>query len=352
MSEVKSEMSQSGSNKNIAPEKKGFLLRRLFKKKSEPAHELALPSEEKTETPIPPLYVPEMNGTFLDPKTGKVINEERKVTEKELKEFFTQGNIKRLIYCPKINIDETDDLGMFGYEPGYIFVNKRNYMGEHNLADTMMFEGVGSEMLETKSEHKVQVLSHYDFFPKNKFEKQLLTPSRTPATFAFLRKLLDNVNPEDLSTYPMEDLFYQFKFLKRRLPDEDILKSSEDNKFYAREAEKAGKSEDAKHYSEIAKIEGETYKKAQDNLPETIKKYLILLREYSRRPETKNPAILRISDTLSRQKQLIRDALSIAEEKGDEELAQEIKALDGETSSYVKEQVFSSAKKDEIIIEE
>lgn len=324
----------------------GEILRPKPKSQTTPTQGLALPSQEESiETPIIPLYTPLEQSGYTD-VNRKIVREKKEPTEEELKEFFTPENIQRLIYCPQINIDELDGWGMFGYEPGYIFINKRHYEGIRNLNDQLMFEGKRGDTKSTRSGHKILTISHYDHFPQGKFAKQLLTLSRTPKTFAFLRKLLDNVDPEDLSTYPTEDLDNRLKLIKRSLPDESSLKEARGHRIAAQEAIERGESERGKTLLEWAEIVEGSYTNAHNQVPKTVKDYLGILEEASRRPEIKNPGLLRLAASLPEQEKIIEDAIRQAREEGDQYLAQQIEALHKKTSLYTRNNLFLPGQED------
>ena len=330
------------------------LLKRLFAKKPKqtqrdgpksqivPTKNLALSSqEESVETPISPLYSPEEDWGYTD-ENGKVVREKKKPTENELKEFFTPENIQRLVYCPRVNIAERDGWGIFGYEPGYIFVNERNYEGMRSLNDHVMIKGKGFDKKVTKSGHEILTVPHYDDFPQNKFGKQLLTLSRTPETFKFLRKLLDDVDSEDLSTYPVEDLDRRLKWVKRGcFPDKTQLDEAKKCRYHAKKAiEEEGDDERGKDLLEMADTYERRYRDDQDQVPENVRKYLEILEVASKRPEIRNMELLRLSASLPEQEKIIKDAIQQARGKGDEDLAKLIENLHEKTSPYIKNRLF------------
>jgi hypothetical protein len=104
--------------------------------------------------------------------------------EKEIKQFYEDPeNLARTLYCPQVNIDELDDWGMFGFTPGFIYIEKRNYKGQRTLADKAA--GFG---LSVAKDHKtgLSVIPHFDYFPKHKYDYQLIRLSEYPAVFKIM----------------------------------------------------------------------------------------------------------------------------------------------------------------------
>lgn len=109
-------------------------------------------------------------------------------SDEEMKDFFTPDIVsKRLIYCQKINIDQTDDWGMFGYEEGFIFIETLRRTGEHCFNDSCWNSG---ESVRESKEYDILEIPHYDFFPRAKFDFVIITKSRLPMVFAFLQEYL------------------------------------------------------------------------------------------------------------------------------------------------------------------
>jgi hypothetical protein len=87
------------------------------------------------------------------------------------------------VYCPQINVDLTDDWGMFGFEPGFILIKKVNYKGSRTLADKAA--GLGLSMaVDPKS--GLGVVAHYDYFPRRKFEHQIIRKSDYKGLFSVM----------------------------------------------------------------------------------------------------------------------------------------------------------------------
>lgn len=95
--------------------------------------------------------------------------------EEEVRAFYEDpANVSRTVYCPEVNVDLLDDWGMFGFEPGFIFIEKVNYKGSVTLADKAASLGL-SMAVDPKT--GLGVISHYDYFPKRKFDHQIIRKS-------------------------------------------------------------------------------------------------------------------------------------------------------------------------------
>lgn len=290
--------------------------------------------EESVEFPLPKMKVPR---SLMDPK--------EEATEEQLKEFFTPEVMQRLIYCPKINVDETDDMGYFGYEQGYIFVEERNYNGKRTFSDEALLSAlnVSFKGVKTKSGAEIQEISHYDFFPRNKFQILKITPSREPRTFAFLRETLEDVDPNDLSTYLIDDLDREMRGVMNKfsyvesLP-EQIKKSQEDV-----DRIKLDNPAQASDVAKIVEILEQRYKKEKDQLPQTMKRYLELINEAQKRKEITNSGMLMLNgqDSLEEQQKAIDEAIQKAAQQGNEGLSSELKKLSDETANYRKEGIYA-----------
>lgn len=89
--------------------------------------------------------------------------------------------------CPQINKDLLDDWGLYGYEPGFIFV-VGNYENPPNTRAAEMW--ATQQLLNWDPVEKLPIMGHYDFFPKLSLKHQIITPTETPRTFAYLYELL------------------------------------------------------------------------------------------------------------------------------------------------------------------
>lgn len=164
--------------------------------KFQPKNDLDSPLPEIEEYDIPFLKIP--NGYPSDDKIRTELNREHEPSEEELRKFFTPEVLQRIIYCPKINVDLTDDAGMYGYEPGYIFVCKSRYKGFQSISDQLFFEGRSTQnSITTKEGVEILTIRHYDFFPRAKFQSQTITQRRTPKTFRFLNEIIRPQNALD-----------------------------------------------------------------------------------------------------------------------------------------------------------
>lgn len=148
---------------------------------------------------LPFLKIP--NGSKDETKHW-LTEENEPTSKKELKKFFTKDVIEgRLIFCPKINLDLTDSVGWFGCEPGFIFICKRTAKRVGSLADMTFLQG----RTLTKAEgcnYNIALLPHFDYFPNTSFTYQLITASRTPKTFNFLKNLFKRIPKFESSELP------------------------------------------------------------------------------------------------------------------------------------------------------
>jgi hypothetical protein len=92
--------------------------------------------------------------------------------EDEVRKFYEDPeNVSRTIYCKKLNVDETDDWGMSGFTPGFIFLEKINYKGSKTLADHASSVGLS---IGTDPKTGLGIMNHFDYFPKNKFDYRMI----------------------------------------------------------------------------------------------------------------------------------------------------------------------------------
>lgn len=109
---------------------------------------------------------------------------EKEWNEKEIRHFYEDPeNVRRTIFCKSINVDETDDWGMFGYTPGFIYIEELNYKGAKTLADKATSLGL-SIVVDPKT--GLGVMNHFDYFPKHKFEYELIKKSKLPDLFKLM----------------------------------------------------------------------------------------------------------------------------------------------------------------------
>lgn len=94
----------------------------------------------------------------------------------------------------------TDDWGMFGYEPGYIFIYGRRYDGKRTLNDAMILHRMSITGIRITKDNKITIpiIPNYDFFPRYKFYTQEITEERTPDTFAYIDGLFQPYNSDDI----------------------------------------------------------------------------------------------------------------------------------------------------------
>jgi len=120
--------------------------------------------------------------------------------EDEIRRFYEDPkNIERTIFCPKINNDETDDWGMFGFGPGFIFVESRNYRGRKTLTDRMASAGL-SLVVDPKT--GLGVMPHYDYFPKNKLKHILIRKYDASDLFNLMVDIFSKKRLEDKGSPP------------------------------------------------------------------------------------------------------------------------------------------------------
>lgn len=120
----------------------------------------------------------------FNPKTYKYDWEEG-----EIRNFYEDPeNIPRTIFCREINVDETDGWGMFGYTPGYIYVEKKRYEGSKTYADEAASFGL-SMGFDPKT--GLGVMNHFDYFPRYKFEYQLIKKSDQPEIYSIMKDIFN-----------------------------------------------------------------------------------------------------------------------------------------------------------------
>jgi hypothetical protein len=104
--------------------------------------------------------------------------------EEDIRKFFEDPeNVSRTIFCNKVNSDLLDDWGIFGYTPGFIFIEEKNYNGNKTLADRAASTGL-SIAVDPKT--GLGVMSHFDYFPKHKFEYEVIRQKFDPKLFALM----------------------------------------------------------------------------------------------------------------------------------------------------------------------
>jgi hypothetical protein len=140
---------------------------------------------------LPFLKIP--NGYPHDDKRRCDLWEEAdsRLTRAELTQFFTPEVLReRLIVCPTMNVDVTDDLGVFGYEPGFIFIQQGQIMNRApvTINEAHWINGSTLRLVETPTGLVIPVLPHKDFMPRNSEEIkfQEVRHSQNPNTFHFL----------------------------------------------------------------------------------------------------------------------------------------------------------------------
>ncbi len=306
---------------------------------------LSVLSEAAMELPLPFLKI--LNGYPEDDKMRTVLDARNEPSEEVLREFFTPEVIQRLAYCPQINRDETDDWGMFGYEPGYIFVCGTAYEGARSFNDQAVLMGKrGDDKIKTASGVEIYVIPHYDFFPRHKFINQKVTAERTPKTFAFLRHLLENVDPNDVSTYQTDDLRHELQLVERRLnTPQFLLEEATEYRQHAKdESLRPGQQRELLIAADKMTQE---LQEAQEKMPENIKRYLSLIMELQGRKEIENPSAPQLPSAHGNEDMAMKVQMGLQKAilRGDDKLVNELEDLIEMTDFYrdypqTKEQLF------------
>ncbi len=105
-------------------------------------------------------------------------------SKNEVMKFFEDtSNIHRTIFCKEVNVDEIDDWGMFGYEPDFIFIEKKNYEGARTLADQASLFGLS---IARDPKTGLGLMNHFDYFPRHKFEYRVIKRSHDRELFDLL----------------------------------------------------------------------------------------------------------------------------------------------------------------------
>ncbi len=133
------------------------------------------------------------------------------LTEEELRAFFTREVIEtRLIACAQMNRDETDDWGIYGYEPGFIFIQKGEVFQRQpqTINEKEWASGRTLTLHETRGGYNVPTMGHKDLFPRSAGELmvQEIRESNTPKTYKFLCTLLtgSEIHPTDIKLLSSE----------------------------------------------------------------------------------------------------------------------------------------------------
>lgn len=108
--------------------------------------------------------------------------------EQEVRQFYSDPeNLVRTIYCKNINVDETDDWGMFGFTPGFIYIEGKKYEGNKTLADQAASLGLS---VATDPSIGLGLMNHFDYFPKHKYDYQLIRKSDYPEMFELICEIV------------------------------------------------------------------------------------------------------------------------------------------------------------------
>lgn len=120
-----------------------------------------------------------------NPKSkAKLESQKYEWNEDEIRKFYEDPeNVSRTVYCKSVNVDELDDLGKFGYTPGFIYIEKKRYEGNKTLADQASSVGLS---IGVDPGTGLGVMNHFDYFPKHKFDYQLIRQTEYPEVFAIM----------------------------------------------------------------------------------------------------------------------------------------------------------------------
>jgi len=115
------------------------------------------------------------------PLNWSQMNGKEEWSKKDLENFYEDpANRSRTIFSPNMNNDVTDDWGMFGYGPGFIYISGRTYEGSKTLADKAALLGQ-SLIIDPKT--GLGILKHNDYFPKDKYKSVLIRRYEFPRVF-------------------------------------------------------------------------------------------------------------------------------------------------------------------------
>lgn len=161
--------------------------------------ELTQGGETSEEYNVPYLKLP--NGVGSENPHQYWLDKENEATEAELGAFFEEhpDALDRVIICPKINIDSLDDWGMFGHEPGYLFIVGKSYREKRVIADEIAISLLAENPVHTESGRVVPTVPDYASWAHGKYHTQLVTAGRAPRTFAVISELLGPIIPPPLA---------------------------------------------------------------------------------------------------------------------------------------------------------
>lgn len=101
--------------------------------------------------------------------------------DKEIRKFYEDSeNASRTIYCREVNVDETDNWGLFGYTPGFLYIERKKYEGVKTLNDQASSVGLS---IGVDPKTGLGVMNHFDFFPKHKYGYQMIRRTEYPELF-------------------------------------------------------------------------------------------------------------------------------------------------------------------------
>ena len=99
--------------------------------------------------------------------------------------FFTDDVIReRVLFCPRVAVDETDSWGVYGDEPGFIVVLGMVYKGTKTLADQLWLQGRSLHAAEGIP--ILAINSTNEGFPRDKFRYISCSFSRNRAIYNYL----------------------------------------------------------------------------------------------------------------------------------------------------------------------
>ena len=109
------------------------------------------------------------------------MNGKEKWSKEDLEKFYEDpANRSRTIFSPQMNNDITDDWGMFGYGPGFVYISGRRYEGSKTLADKAALLGLS---LISDPKTGLGLLKHNDYLPRDKYKLTRITRYEFPKVF-------------------------------------------------------------------------------------------------------------------------------------------------------------------------
>lgn len=141
------------------------------------------------ERKFPIRYNPESKARF--------VSDRYEWNEEEIRKFYEDPeNAARTVYCKQMNVDETDDWGMFGYTPGFVYIEKKNYESAKTLADQVSAVGLS---IGVDPKTGLGLMKHFDYFPRHKFGYQSIRRTEYPEVFDLMCDIFTKKEIQDSS---------------------------------------------------------------------------------------------------------------------------------------------------------